>query len=418
MHAEMTTISKDLYSTAVSDIFTIQDAVRYLEKEAKIRSLREKLEKFSHGRELRKILVQGLLENDPQRKKEATERRVRSWLSDNGKVSSMKKQDAIEVCFILQLSIEEADQLVAMISEESLHYRNPEEIVFIFALQHGMSYQEAVGLKREIEGRLAKLPEETEIVEDSFTPVIRKEISNLRDKGELEEYLKHAAGRLGRFHNCAYQEFRNRIKLLEKPEPEKQEKGLKIRDILREYLFENNVLYAKERVRATKQAELLPEEEKMVFTKVQESISASWPDEVTLSRMKTRKTDVTRKVLILLFLATDPGKDWSGETSGYWAGLEEEQEPSADAQTDPEYLYEDMDEELTREEAFEDIYVRLNHMLALCGFAQLDPRSPFDWLILYCICRGDMFEADVRMREIFREMFGQREEAEKAESGN
>ena len=110
MNTEMTAISKGFYETAVSGIFTIQDAVCYLEKEAKIRSLREKMEKFSHGQDLRKILVQGLLENDTERKKEAVERRVRGWLADSSRISTIKKQDAVELCFILRLSIEEADR--------------------------------------------------------------------------------------------------------------------------------------------------------------------------------------------------------------------------------------------------------------------------------------------------------------------
>ena len=66
---------------------------------------------------------------------------------------------------------------------------------------------------------------------------------------------------------------------------------------------------------------------------------------------------------------------------------------------------------MTRDDVFEDLYVRLNYMLSLCGFAPLDPRSPFDWLILYCICVDDILEVDVRMRGIFKEMFGEREES-------
>ena len=71
---------------------------------------------------------------------------------------------------------------------------------------------------------------------------------------------------------------------------------------------------------------------------------ADWPDEVTLSRMKNRKADVTRKVLMLLFLATDDG-----------------------------------------DAAFRSTQLRMNQMLADCGFRKLDPRNAFDWLVLYCM---------------------------------
>lgn len=419
----MTTISQTNYDAAVSDILTIQDAVRYLEKEAKTRTLGSKLKKFSHGKDLRNILVQGLLENDPKRKKDAVERRVRGWLSDGGNIRSIKKQDAIEVSFILGLSIEEADQFVSMISEEALHYRNPDEIVYIFALKQGMSYKEAAGLNERMKGILLRVKESKDVSEENFTPVIRSEVAALQTEEELADYLEHAVGRLGRYHNYAYQEFMDRLKMLEEPLSENtwadggglKEERLTIREVLREYLFEKNVLYAKERERAgKKKGSGLAEEDKLVFTKIQESVSASWPNETMLSKMKSRKADVTRKVLILLFLATDEGMDWS-EAGWDWADSD-----STGGRTVPadknvgkgeaaDYIYEDMDMCMTRDDVFEDLYIRINYMLSLCGFAPLDPRSPFDWLILYCICVEDILEVDIRMRGIFKEMFGERE---------
>ena len=97
--------------------------------------------------------------------------------------------------------------------------------------------------------------------------------------------------------------------------------------------------------------------------------------------MKSREADVTRKVLILLFLATDQGPAAEGE--------------------------DDLESALSRDEVFEDLYQRLNDMLIQCGFMTLDPRAPFDWLIIYCICVEDMFDVDIRMRAVFKEMFGE-----------
>ena len=85
-------------------------------------------------------------------------------------------------------------------------------------------------------------------------------------------------------------------------------------------MYEGNVLYAKElagkkrgenKKSDNKKSIPFSGEEKFVFTTVKENVAANWPDEATLSKMKTRKTDVTRKVLILLFLATDQGSDES-----------------------------------------------------------------------------------------------------------
>ena len=63
-------------------------------------------------------------------------------------------------------------------------------------------------------------------------------------------------------------------------------------------------------------------------------------------------------------------------------------------------------EELTREDVFLDTKDRIDFMLSLCGFAALDPRSSFDWLILYCMCAEDLLDMDDRMRNMFLQMFG------------
>lgn len=394
MNNKMTVVSERIYNQAISGTLTVSGAVDFLEKEAKMRTLREKLEQFSHGQELRTTLVQGLMRNHPDRGKDAVERRVRGWLN-NPDNQTLRKKDAIELCFILGLSVEEADAFVALISEEGLHWRNPDEIVYLFALKQGMDYPEANRLNEEMAEVLSRVTESGTLSEDNFTPIIRSEVAALGTREELVDYLTGAVSRLGRYHNNAYRLFMEMMEALENPLPDEGEENaglfekeeltkeeLTIRDILKEYLYEKNVLYAKGQVKAGKKNRAPSGEEKLVFTVIQEAVSKSWPDETTISKMKSRKTDVTRKVLILLFLAT-------GQESPY------------DEENDIDFV-------LSREEFFEQLYQGLNDMLLQAGFMPLDPRSPFDWLILYCICAEDMFDINVRMRTIFREMFGER----------
>ena len=115
------------------------------------------------------------------------------------------------------------------------------------------------------------------------------------------------------------------------------------------------------------------------FLAIRNCIQQSWPDDVTLSLMKNRRIEVTRKVLILLFLATD------GSNSDY-------------AEADGE-------DHLSKEDTFLDVHTRLNLMLYSCGFLKLDPRNAFDWVILYCISSGDLWESDSRLRAMLLEMF-------------
>lgn len=187
---------------------------------------------------------------------------------------------------------------MAMISEESLHYRNLDEIVYIFALQHDMPYREAQELNAQMEETISKV-KERKPSEESMTPIIRDEISSLRTREELADYLEHAADRLGRYHNNAYEIFMDRMKILEEPLLEEklaaaevvEKEHLTVRSILREYMYEGNVLYAKElagkKKSEKKKSESLSEEARFVFTTVKENVAACWPDETTLSKMKS-----------------------------------------------------------------------------------------------------------------------------------
>jgi len=142
------------------------------------------------------------------------------------------------------------------------------------------------------------------------------------------------------------------------------------RDILESYMYRQLVPVAKRGEPRDKSA----------FSAVQRSIRANWPDEVTISKMKSRELEVTRKVLILLFLATD--------------GSESE--------------FEELDEDediLTRDEIFMNVYTRLNRMLQSCGFQRLDPRSPFDWVVLYCIYVDDLWDVDSRLKDMLQLLF-------------
>ena len=86
--------------------------------------------------------------------------------------------------------------------------------------------------------------------------------------------------------------------------------------------------------------------------------------------------DVTRKVLILLFLVTDG-----------------------------DYQEEDEESEWSAEEVFEDVIARLDDMLFFCGYSALDPRNPFDWLVIYCIYVEDLLDIDPKMQAVLNEVY-------------
>ena len=354
---EMTKLSKLAFSEATVKMNSVEDAVAFLENTLITRNVKSILEKFSGGKDqktLQKNLVDGLLMDHPDMKKDSVERRVRGWLDPNS-LHTLKKEDAIETAFILHLGVEEADEFVALISEEKLHWR--------------------------------------------YTEFVKQDISKLHTAEELKQYLQENYERLGSFHNTAYDMFMEMIAKLESPEQMEYDLDLyngfdeenflekyTIRDILDEYLYKDIVLTAKQKaVKAKKKAKTaekeksLSKESQYTLTIIQKKVADSWPDEVSISRMKNRKADVTRKALILLFLATDG--DYAAY--GYDEDLEEDE----------------------KEEIFEDILERLDDMLFFCGYSSLDPRNPFDWLILYCIYVDDLFDIDPKMEAILSKLF-------------
>ena len=414
MFTNMTMLTRTAFAAAMDEMLSINDAIRFLEEGLKTRSLRSILDKFANGmdeKSLRNLLVSGLKENHPEMKKDSVEKRVRGWMNPQNR-HSLYKADAIEVALILGLPLPEADEFVTMISGEHLHWRSAKEIIYIYALQNGLRYPEAGALETRLEKYLdpktVKEKSKEEIQDSDLTEHIRTQIEMIHSEEELRSFLTRESGRLGELHNQAYMLFSDMLDQLTTPVSEEEaeirqgeKEHLTIRDILREYLFQNIVLEAMNRAvtskKLVKKGEL-PKESQFILSRIQKDISDEWPEETTLSKMKSRKADVTRKTLILLFLATYSGEDTFAATmqEGYdvYSGDYSEDFPF------PE------DEELTREDVFLDTKDRIDFMLSLCGFAALDPRSSFDWLILYCMCAEDLLDMDDRMRNMFLQMFG------------
>ncbi len=380
MNENMTVISYDMYNRAVNNTLTVNDAVNMLKECTKFRNLRDKLGAFAKGRDLRKVLTQGLCENHPEAKTDGIDRKVRNWLAN--RQSAIAKEDAIELCFILGLDIEESDSLLAMISEEGFHWRSPDEIPYIFALLHNMSYSEARKLHKETSEFFTDSSEENESAE-VFTDIVKADILSIKNTQELKEYISNAHQSLGIFHNRAYSIFSEMMEKLETPAEdtlakqsdayyeENADAKYTVGNIVQTYLHGNE----------------LPKSvtgKSNVFSALQRNIAANWPGESALSRIKHRHSDVTRKLLILLFLATYDTDDYLD----YDAYFNDEAENEKDAN-----------------EEFLEFYRNMNTMLLSCGFSKLDPRSPFDWITIFCMCRDDLFMLDNTLSEFLTTLF-------------
>lgn len=346
---QLTVLSYAAYETATKVGLSPQEAVNLLSK-VEIRKFKDVLCAFAPEENLRKMLVDGLCGNDPLRNKASMDKKVVGWL--NGKYQPTKREDLLELCFILRLNAEQADTFLTMAGDEGLHWREPREIVYAFALDHGLNYREAAALMERVMPKSKGSDEDAQA--DSFTPLVRREVMQCSTEEELKQYLQGAFGKLGSLHNSAYQQFMAMMQILEKPASCNggEERRYTVREVVEKYLDQ--------KLPSSRDGKHLENKKRSVLT--------DWPDEIVLSRMKNRKADVTRKVLILLFLATDGGdtpaedgqdEDWQDDE---WESMEDD----ADA-------------------AFRSSLMRINRMLADCGYGMLDPRNAFDWITLYCM---------------------------------
>ena len=399
--SNMTSISQYMYRAATSRKLSLKGALSQLRNDAHIRTTKDILMKFSglaSGEEdkLQSFVCQALAATSSDLSKESLQRKVRVWINGNGAIS---KAAAIQLAFAFKLTYEQADEFLKFTCSEGFHWRDPEDIVFGYALLNALSYGDACSLKtrmREL-GLLDVSDPQSGGNGVLLTNQIQSKAQSLSNEDELRFFLQTERHNLGSFHNTAYSIFSKYMDILQNPtvdplfgEGLSSESGHKngqgsdswntlcnleaysIRDILTTYLHNS---YIPREVRSQKEKD---PQNALLLSAMQKNIRAYWPDESTLSKMKNRLTDVSRKVLILLFVAVD----------GY-----------EDAE------YDEFEEEMSDEEQFEDMYQRLNNMLNSCGFAPIDSRIPFDWMILFCICSGKKDFIDARIERFLKEVF-------------
>lgn len=373
-----TEFTRLMYDMAASQSLTLPQAVEQLKRDAHPRTIRETLARYAHipadntGAVLG-FFLERLLTNSPSgAKRDTIRRKIQMWL--NGDIQTISKQGAIQLCFALGLSPEDAGQFLHRTCGEGFHWRDPEELVFLFALREKMTYPEALALRDDLAGKKLLSPGNKN--ESSLTGLVRQDAERIASAGELEEYLRQSQEQLGSFHNTAFSLFREYLNILCAPEINDlldPDKKISVREVTVTYLHEALIPRLKKAVEGT------PEAEAQVLSALQRDIQQNWPDDVALSRMLHRKTDVTRKTLVLLFLATDGAVPLDGPD----------------------------DEPLEEDEDFESRYARLNATLCDCGFAPLDSRSPFDWMIIYCMCIEEAMFIDSQVEAFLSAIFPQ-----------
>lgn len=350
-------------------------------------------------------------------------RNVRNWM--NG-INIPQREQLFQMCFALELDESRASQLLASISDTGIHYRNLEELVYAFGLRQKMSYGETVQLKNEImekyyQNKKDALSSEKNREAKIYTRQIqRKFLDEVHTVEDLKQFFEENSGVFGKIHEAAYDEFMRMLKLLQNPETDFEAYWM-------QYLKENTGYSEEERQKEVERIkqdlkkksveEIIEEylrmyvpkntsrkktgEGKRNYTYLQRVIKKNWPSESIISKMKTKEMDVSRKVLLLLFLLTE-----EFEVSDL-INREQEDDIFSDLDEGDEYLS-DLGEMEDANDRMERRIVQLNLFLEAYGMNQLDPGSAFDCFVLYALKAsydGDEDNMGERFKSVLKLLF-------------
>ena len=150
----MTVLTREMFEQTQT-IETIDEAVDLLLNYEHFRTLGDVLRQFSGAPDLKASLVAGLQHWNQEDKPDSIDRKVRNWL--NGKTQSISKQDAFVISRIMHLTLEQTEEFLKYAAGEGIHWRNPEDIVWGYAIIHDRSLSQTKVLLEHAGASLASV---------------------------------------------------------------------------------------------------------------------------------------------------------------------------------------------------------------------------------------------------------------------
>ncbi len=292
-------------------------------------------------------LQKKLAEYDPEENQSQISRKVRNWIHNRNLPGN--REELFKICFALELNEARAEYILGTTADNGIHYRNPRELIYAFAMRSGMDYPAAVQLVYKLwqeplpSGTLEyrRQMKRTSATEKcgKMTASIRNEFKRVNTEAQLAEFLQDYRLHFGIHHNTAYRKFMKMLNYLLFPQYNLSdlppEKVYSVERVVREYI-RMGIPY---------------EKQSKGYTKLQKMVKRHWPTAKTIHEMCSRKTDVDRKTLMLLYLATEGMVVNSG----------------------------------TGKKVLLEHYRRVNMMLTECGMAGINLHSPFDYMVMQAI---------------------------------
>lgn len=359
MRDQLTEISARQWDYLTRENLSPKQAVAFVLSGLELRTFSDNLRKLYDGSDLEQRLVRKLTEYSAQDPKPAKEdsvrRKVQNWMKNKNIPSD--REELFRIAFALELNEQETETLLIRTVEQGIHYRNAKEVVYAFSLRNHQSYETACACTKAFEEFRKEAGQENA----PMTGLLKMEFKNLPPGEDIMDFLLRHSSSFGNHHNTAYRYY------------------MKMLDLLTGGSMEEEV-YSMEYVADHYLRMHMPLDKKTAsYSDMQKMIKKYWPGVRSIKAMRNRTEDVSRKSLLLLYLIT----------GGIW---------------DLEY-HESDEEYLTSREILEGHCRRINQMMEECGMSPMDPRNPFDYLVLYCLKPLDDDDMSLRMEQIVQELF-------------
>lgn len=357
----MTEISASQWNFITSENLTAKEAVEFLKNGMKVRTFRDNIRDIYGTDDCEKILAEGLCKSaemydgkivqlDSMRKK------IRNWMT--GKNFPTDREEVFQICFTLDLDLEQSERMLTRLTEQGIHYRNSREIIYAYCLKYHLGYENALRMNEQ----MSKDKSGEKDSREPMTQVMKLGFQKISAEEDLLSFILNNKMRMGNSHNTTYAYFIKMLSLLSGEELEGEEK-YSMEDIADTYLRLNVPL----------------DKKTSGYSNVQKIVKKYWPGARVVKSMKSRSEEVNRKTLLLLYIVT--------------GGMADEE-------------YDESDEAYASSAEFLEFHCKkMNHMLRDCGMSRIDPRNVFDYLVLYCLRpEEDLFMSD-RMAMLISEIF-------------
>lgn len=267
----ITEISKKQLEFVMKQDLTPEEIVAFFASDFQIRKFSDVLNRLYPGGDLEKRLIQAF----------GRDRTVRNWLRDCNLPAN--RESVFQIAFALELDEIRANELLLYVFGEGIHYRNEKELIYAFSLKNGQSYEAAKASAQAFHNRGNQHEESGEVA----TSTVRLAFSGVSSEEDLIDFMLAHNMDFGKKHNTAYRYFMEMLSYLKCGEND------------------GDTVYSIENITKCYLRMGMPEERKTVnYDMFQKTIKKYWPGLRSIKAMRNRREEVSRKVLLLLYIIT------------------------------------------------------------------------------------------------------------------